>query len=917
MRRTLVLLLAAVLALSGARDLGARQQLEPDGIADLLLKLQQVMQIGEPAGYLDLLSPIADRPQAFEAATSLIFPGITRAVVRERDRSPLESTLSGAGYRLMLEIFTERSSRGRISTWQLDVRRTLSEGTPGEWRIAGQKVLSTIDGLHRLELNTTRQYRAKDLVVRSEDIEFRLPEGVVFVAETTAGPTALVLLPDRDGTFTFRPTPEVEREQVKLYAKSDAIAGEFRETFLRIHPADFDEKFPPSALTAESTSPETVRRATAVFDEEVGKSYGLDVGDLSRDLWSLVPNVGDIVAEIRTRRFDTLTYAKSSAEAEDISVFDRRRRRNISVYPSQERVAQGQRFYDEDEDAAFDILDHLVDVSLDPDRLWLEGRSRMRIRIRGGGMSSLTLRLAESLRVSSIYSTELGRLLSIRVRNQNSVVVNLSGTVTAGTELNLVVAYAGRLSPAMPDRETITQFPQDPFPPEPVDIPGEPNLLYSTRSYWYPQSTVTDYATAGIRITVPEPWGALASGELVPGSPLSVAPRPGSPPARMFEFTASQPLRYLAFVVSKFERTWQSSIPLQAESTAGWASNGRPLSLPFAGPLPTGVFYPTVDLITEANARQRNTGRRSGELAEQIVRHYASLVGDSPYPSLAVAVIEKELPGGHSPAYLAVLNQPVPGTPFSWRNDPAAFPNYPEFFIAHELAHQWWGQAVGWKSYHEQWISEGFAQYFAALYARHSRGERSFEDLMRSMVRWARNFGDQGPVSLGYRLGHIRGESRVLRALMYNKSAVVLHMLRRRLGDETFFRGLRRFYIGHRFKKASTADVQRAFEVESGQNLERFFEGWIHSSGTPVVKFSWAPEPGEPAVTLRFEQVGRVFDIPVTATITYADRTTDATTVVVRDQTGDTRIPVRGEVKRIDLNLDGLTPVEVYTGGRR
>lgn len=89
MKRPLPLLLAvAALALSGARDVGARQQAGEDGIADLLLKLQQVMQIGQPAGYGDLLSPLADRAQAAEAAVSLISPGITRAVVRERDRVP-------------------------------------------------------------------------------------------------------------------------------------------------------------------------------------------------------------------------------------------------------------------------------------------------------------------------------------------------------------------------------------------------------------------------------------------------------------------------------------------------------------------------------------------------------------------------------------------------------------------------------------------------------------------------------------------------------------------------------------------------------------------------------------------------------------------------------------------------------------
>jgi len=87
-------------------------------------------------------------------------------------------------------------------------------------------------------------------------------------------------------------------------------------------------------------------------------------------------------------------------------------------------------------------------------------------------------------------------------------------------------------------------------------------------------------------------------------------------------------------------------------------------------------------------------------------------------------MLEHDLPGGHSPGYFAALNQPLPTSPLVWRNDPAAFSSFPDFFLAHELAHQWWGQAVGWKNYHEQWISEGFAQYFSALYAQRANPTR-------------------------------------------------------------------------------------------------------------------------------------------------------------------------------------------------
>ncbi len=110
--------------------------------------------------------------------------------------------------------------------------------------------------------------------------------------------------------------------------------------------------------------------------------------------------------------------------------------------------------------------------------------------------------------------------------------------------------------------------------------------------------------------------------------------------------------------------------------------------------------------------------RTRGALSSRSMRRW---LGDAPYPSFTLALAESDRPGGHSPPYFAVLNQVVPGSNFVWRNDPVSFENYPAFFLAHEVAHQWWGHAVGWKNYHEQWLSEGFAQYFAALYAEKER----------------------------------------------------------------------------------------------------------------------------------------------------------------------------------------------------
>jgi aminopeptidase N len=245
----------------------------------------------------------------------------------------------------------------------------------------------------------------------------------------------------------------------------------------------------------------------------------------------------------------------------------------------------------------------------------------------------------------------------------------------------------------------------------------------------------------------------------------------------------------------------------------------------------------------------------------------------------------------------------LPSSPFSWRNDPAAFNGFPEFFLAHELAHQWWGQAVGWKNYHEQWISEGFAQYFSALYARKAHGEETFVEMLRQFRRWALAESDEGPVHLGYRLGHINGDQKVFRALLYNKGAAVLHMLRRLVGDAAFFNSLRRFYFEQKFEKAGTDDLQRAFEAETGRPLTRFFERWIYGSALPRLRYGVTI--GERDVTVRFEQLGAlVFDVPVTVTVTYADgRSADVVVPVTEKEVVHT-IPVDGAVRGVHVNRD-------------
>jgi len=885
-------------------------------IQNFLQAVETSISTMERQRWIDLLSPAADRDQALEFFEAMVPQGITRVVVKERDRSPLQGTLPGEGFRLVIEVFMETGPRGRIATWNLDIRRPRGDDIGSQpWRIVAEDRLASIEGLHRLSLNPDKQYAAKNLVLRAIDFELRLPAGDVFVSETPEGVTGMVLI--GDGTMVFQPMPKQEKGQLKLFAGVEALETPFTSAFVRISPFELEQRLGQDMLEPVTVDTRAYRRGLAQFEENVPKSFNLDLSDLSREVWSLLPQPGDFVAEVKTRRFNDLTYARSSGEAEDVTLFQRATKRNISAYASEQKLASRGRFFDEDDLVDYDVLDYDVDASFYPDRSWMEGRTKLRMRVKSHMIGVLTLRFAESLNVSSITSDEFGRLLYLRVRNQNAILVNLPQPLSRDYLMTLTINYSGRLSKQSISEESIRIDQQRNSQPD--DIPlvaAEPKWLFSNRNYWYPQNQVSDFATAHIRLTVPSEYSVVASGITEIGSPAAAPSVPIEGSSRVmlrtsYSFVAPQPVRYLGIVISRMMRVDAATVALDIVPAKAPPVDMRGADslvqqitrLNQAASIPPVGTRNTLGLSVEANRRQEARGRDVMYTAADILRLYSGLTGDVPYDSLTLAMVEDDVPGGHAPAYMAMINNAPPVTQLNWRNDPAAFQGFPEFFIAHELAHQWFGQAVGWKNYHEQWLSEGFAQYFAALYAREKRGEGAFRDILRQFRKWAIDDSDQGPIYLGYRLGHIKGESRVFRAVVYNKGAAVLHMLRRLIGDEAFSAGLKKFYADNRFKKAGTDDLRRAMQEASGKDLNRFFERWIYDNGIPRLRYSTAVEGNE--LVVRFEQSGDIYDVPVTMAVTYGDGKTSEFIVIVDAATNEARMPLSGTIRSIEANTDG------------
>ncbi|MCP3956501.1 MAG: hypothetical protein GY719_01475 [bacterium] len=169
--------------------------------------------------------------------------------------------------------------------------------------------------------------------------------------------------------------------------------------------------------------------------------------------------------------------------------------------------------------------------------------------------------------------------------------------------------------------------------------------------------------------------------------------------------------------------------------------------------------------------------------------------------------------------------------------------------IAHEVAHQWWGHVVPWKSYRDQWISEAMANYAAMLYARHRldgvylRGPTfGWQRALTSTVAGGRPIESLGPLVLGERLSSSRSAN-AYQAIVYQKGAVVLDMLARAYGEKAFVEILHTLTEAVAFRPISTADFVTALERITGNDLGGFADQFIYGTGLPEVYYSYEFEP--------------------------------------------------------------------------
>ena len=250
--------------------------------------------------------------------------------------------------------------------------------------------------------------------------------------------------------------------------------------------------------------------------------------------------------------------------------------------------------------------------------------------------------------------------------------------------------------------------------------------------------------------------------------------------------------------------------------------------------------------------------------AGEIVRYFATLVGVFPYERLAHLQSSTRFGGMEN------------ATAIFYADALFRTGRMSEGLIAHETAHQWFGDAVTEREWPHVWLSEGFATYFAALWTRHARGDSAFRaDMAR--IRTA-ILADNEAVPTRPVIDTAQTDLlALLNRNSYEKGGFVLHMLRAQVGDSAFFKALRRYYGQFRDGTALTEDLRRLMEESSGQRLDWFFDQWLRRPGYAVVDVTWSYNPSSQQMALDIRQDDRfgTFRFPLT--------------VELRDAAGDGR----------------------------
>src|SRR5262245_16384636 len=235
--------------------------------------------------------------------------------------------------------------------------------------------------------------------------------------------------------------------------------------------------------------------------------------------------------------------------------------------------------------------------------------------------------------------------------------------------------------------------------------------------------------------------------------------------------------------------------------------------------------------------------------------------------------------------------------------------------VAHELAHQWFGDLLTCKDWSHLWLNEGFASYFDPLFTQYDRGEDEFrlrmDDERKSYLESDRQY--RRPIVEN----RYTSPMLMFDGMTYAKGGCVLHMLRGLCGEEGWWRGIRRYIADHRFQVVETDDFRKAMEAAMGKDLKWFFDQWLDKAGHPELKVRWHYEEADKTARIKVEQTQKsdeqtpLFRLPTALEITEDGGKSRVVPIVIDGANHEFVILVTSKPKMVLIDPEGWLIKEI------
>lgn len=505
--------------------------------------------------------------------------------------------------------------------------------------------------------------------------------------------------------------------------------------------------------------------------------------------------------------------------------------------------------------ATYSISREDLDTSIEKSG-FLTGTATTEIHADQDGVAVVPLNLYPTLRVSKVETASGTPLDYVQEKKDDDpdFGVILQHPLKKDESVSLKIYYGGK---------------------EVVENEGNSNYYPIARESWYPNATqgLGNYASYHMLFHVPKGLQLIATGDKVNESTDGKT--------TTSEWKTDVPLPVAGFNLGDFT---------MKEGSVQYKTGGSLSVDAFANTNPPDIFNAIADAVNNApiaggdDAPAGQIGRintvsmlhmqlSEAQIAAQL---YTQYFGALPFSHIAVT---QQFACNYGQSWPMLVYLPICGFLDSTQQHVLGLrpeDMYWKMVTPHEVAHQWWGHTVGFRSYRDQWMSEGFADESASIFLLHTRPKVNdyldFWKQERKMLTEKNSMGfrpiDVGPVTMGYRLDTQKTGFSVTRALIYPKGAFILHMVQMMMwspqeGDHVFMETMHDFVSTYRLQPATTEDFKAivekhmtpAMDLDHNHKMDWFFNEYVYGTDLPTYHFEAQATPNDNGMSLHFRLV--------------------------------------------------------------